>query len=339
MSACSSQKIVFVGSEGANEVEAIEPGSNTHRGGVTIPNTSSADRALLLREDGQLGYVRGDIGTIHAIDLTASPPALQGAPTVLSTTVDDIAEVNLFLIVAAGRDKAPGGNDVLIASALPAAQREVDVLNLGPGNSVSIDVCDDNSTVLIALRGSDRAVRKITINDAGELTDTGQSFRPSHPPATVHCAPGSQSGMVVGSVGATAQTFTTATLTVVDTQPLAAAGGQRFNSVGHSAAFNAAGGAVYVMSSIGDFTGRGYVERFDYTPSTGVLGNRIQATVEPVARTTQGIQLLDVGPDDQYVYVTEWGNDRVLVLSASTLTPSQTITGLNAPIAIDVGGE
>ncbi|NBB86164.1 MAG: hypothetical protein GVY12_08110 [Bacteroidetes bacterium] len=327
-SACTSQNVAFVENRTADEVATFRPGSGTVLGKVSVQS-----EVILLREDGDIGYV-GESGTIRSVDLTASPPALIGAPTTVSHTTDDLAEVNPTLIVSSGRD-TPGRTDALVSSVLPAAQSELDVLDLGPGNTLSVDVCDDDSTVLVAMRGSNRAVRKLEINSQGTLTDTGLSFRPDGPPANVHCAPGSETGIVISSGLAVAQTFTIsgAALTPVATQQLQAGR----SGWGHSAAFNSNGSAVFMMSSAGSTTGRGFVERFDFDPQAGTLGSSVNQIVAPVTSTTYGIELLDVGPGGD-VYVTEWTNDRVLVLDPNTLAQQRIISGLPAPVAIDIEG-
>jgi YVTN family beta-propeller protein len=343
LGACNPQEMALVGSEDTGEVAAFEPGTGTIKGNVTIPNVNRGASEILLRRDGQMGYVRGEVAqgqtTIHVIDI-GSPPTLEGTPTTVSYIVSDIAEVNALTIVGAGRD-ALGSGDILVSSAVPAAQSEEDVLNLGPGSDATVDVCDDESTVLVATNGtgSQRAVRKLKIDDQQRLTDTGDSFQPSAPPQNVHCAPGSQAGIVVNAL-AEAQTFTTANMNVVDTQNLAAHGGGT-SSFGHSADFTSSGNAVFVVSSVGDFTGRGHVERFSFNASTGALGSATQATIEPVTRTTVGLELVGVGPNDNTVYVTEWGSDRVLALDATTLSQQNTISGsaLTSPLSINVVGQ
>lgn len=340
LGACNPQEMALIGSKDTNEVTAFDPGSGTIKGNVSIPNIQGAGE-IQLRRDGQRGYVRGQYSqgstTIHAVDI-GSPPTLQGTPTTVSHTATDLAEVNALLIVSAGK-KAFGASDVVVSSSVPGTQSEEDVLNLGQGSDATIDVCDDESTVLVAMNGtgSQRAVRKLRIDNQGRLTDTGDSFQTSAPPQNVHCAPGSQAGIVVNAL-AKAQTFTTANMNVVDSQNLAAHGGTSF---GHSADFSSSGNAVYVVSSVGDFTGRGYVERFSFNPSTGALGSATQKTIEPVTQTTVGLELVGVGPNDNKVYVTEWSQDRVLVLDASSLSQQNTISGsaINSPFAINVVGQ
>lgn len=337
-SACSSSRnVALVGNRAADEVAAFTPSSGSVMGTVSVESGG-----VLLREDGQIGYVlstgsatAGTPGTIRAVDLNASPPALLGAPTTVSHTADDFAEVNSALIVSSGRDVS-GRTDALVSSVLPAAQNEVDVLNLGPGNTVSVDVCDDESTVLVAIRErNNRAVRKLKINNQGTLTDTGHSFRPDGPPANIHCAPGSKTGIVVSSGTAVAQTFTITrtALTPVATQQLQAGR----SGWGHSATFSSNGSAVFVMSSVGSTTGRGFVERFDFNNQTGTLGSTVNKVVAPVTTSTYSVGLLDVGPNGD-VYVTESLNDRVLVLDPNTLAQQRIITGLSEPEAIDIEG-
>jgi hypothetical protein len=185
--------------------------------------------------------------------------------------------------------------------------------------------------------GSQRAVHKLKIDDQQRLTDTGASFQTSAPPQNVHCAPGSQAGIVVNAL-AEAQTFTTANMNVVDTQSLAAQGRASF---GHSADFISGGNAVFVVSSVGGPTGRGYVERFSFNASTGALGAGTQTTIEPVTQTTVGIEVVSVGPNDNKVFVVEATKDRILVLDASSLSRQGTVSGsaLNSPLAINVVGE
>lgn len=342
---CNPQEMALVGSEDTNEVTAFDPGTGTTKGNVAIPNVSGGASEILLRQDGQMAYVRGDVDatqgqtTIHVVDI-GSPPTLEGTPTTVSYIATDMAEVNALTIVGVGRD-ALGSGDILVSSAVPATQSEEDVLNLGPGSDANVDVCDDESTVLVAMNGtgSQRAVHKLKIDNQQRLTDTGDSFQTSGPPQNVHCAPGSQSGIVVNTLG-TAQTFTTASMNGVDTQNLAAHGGSSSIAFAHSADFNSSGNAVFVVSSVGDFTGTGYVERFSFNPSTAALGTGTQKTIEPVTRTTVGIELVGVGPKDNKIYVTEWSKDRILVLDASTLSQQKTISGsaLTSPLAINVVG-
>jgi len=183
--ACNPQEMALLGSEDTNEVTAFDPGSGTVQGTVTIPNVSEGASEILLRQDGQIGYVRGEVTqgqtTIRVVDIE-SPPTLEGTPTTVSYIATDLAEVNALTIVGAGRD-ALGSGDILVSSAVPAAQSEEDVLNLGPGSDATVDVCDDESTVLVATNGtgSQRAVQKLKIDDQQRLTDTGNSFQKSAP--------------------------------------------------------------------------------------------------------------------------------------------------------------
>jgi hypothetical protein len=357
--ACGSQKVVLVGSDDTYDVAAFQL-DGTIQGTELIPKTQSTDRALLVQDDGEVGYVGGRSGTLFAVDLTTSSPTLKtgsssGQPgfVTLSNEITDIAQANPILLVTAGPGEG-SNRGATVSSVLSGPMNEADVLNFGPaGTSGTIDVCDDQSTVLVAFRGGGK-VRKLTVGPQGSLTDTGASFQPPLAPTEIECAPGSQAGIVVGTQspagpGPKAQTFTTANMNVVETLNLAAASSEKDNPIGHSAEFNASGSAVFVFSSAGDPTtppgrpvgagGNGFVERIAFNASTGGVGSRMETTVAPAAHPTVGIDLLDLGPDGQRLYVTQPANDEVLILDPTNLSIQGSVRGtVSSPIAIDSGG-
>jgi hypothetical protein len=159
-----------------------------------------------------------------------------------------------------------------------------------------VDICSDSSVLVTSFFANN--VRRLTINGAGALTDTGDVLPLLTSPDNVSCAPNAKSGVVLTSNGVTS--FTIPGLPLVDTRPLSAP-----NTV--SAALNPAGNRVFARVFTPDF-----VDTFAFNSTTGGLGAAPLFRI-PVARPSGffvpfGIDQVVVHPNGAKLYVSEPGD-------------------------------
>ena len=127
------------------------------------------------------------------IDLTQSPPVLAAGvnPIAISAVGQDVA------LTSDGRFAAVcGGADVVSIVDL-SARSEVDTFDLGHSCQI-VEICSDGS-VLVGhsdLGLNSRLVRRLLLDDTGQLSDTGESFVPDFP-TNITCAPGSNTAVVL----------------------------------------------------------------------------------------------------------------------------------------------
>jgi YVTN family beta-propeller protein len=339
---CASQQpIGLIGNDEGKTVAAFDPVAHTVHGAVRVPASGDRDvYALALHPTGREAYVSDRFGRITRLALTLSTPPTTAARIYPSHSASDLAVLDGDppLLVAIGTDTA---STVGVASTISLKDNaEIDRLRFDDARVHSVTVCDDASTVLI---GTDapHAVHKLAVSDRGQLTRTGATLVTQHPVATVHCAPGSQTAIVVSSRGAVIQSFDVGAMTSVATRDLAAQSAEPIEPpLGLSGVFTPSGNRFYVRSERGDFTGVGFVEAFPYDATTGRLGRASRrARVEPTATSSLGTSELALSPDGSRLYVPLPGSDRVRVLDAS-LSFITTIGGvdIDGPFGIAIGG-
>lgn len=344
IAACTTtQEVGLIGSEnvtGSSGTEALTVFSP--QGPSLGTQLNVADRyALAVDRYNNRAYASDRQGTIHIIDALEDEPNLSGTLS-LSHSAHAIAMRHPLLIVAIGtRQTGTGFEGVLSTSS--QTNSDVDEASLGSDVPYTVDVCDDNETILVGLSTS---VQKFTVDDSGTLTDTGETFDAQNPVGSVYCAPGSETAIVVASVTANMRSFDIASMSQVDVRELGARASTShptFPPIGLAGAFGPDGERFYVRSERGDFTGEGFVEAFSFTPSTGALGSSpAEASIQAVGSWPQrSVQSLAVSLDGEQLYVTEPREDRVLVFDASSLTQEASLTGsgFERPLTIVIGGE
>ena len=286
--------LAMVADDAGDRVIVFDADSDTVLGTVDVGVGTVGDCSI---SDGQdLGFVTAFDSSVWVIDLQASPPVLASGtnPIPISNTGVDTAltpDGRFLLVCGTGLH----GGTVSVVDV--AARTEVDSFDPGHGCS-TVEVCDDGS-VLIAFQditNNVRIVRRLTIDIAGNLSDTGATFFPDFP-GNLACAPGAATA-VVFELGGDAQSFTVPGLTSVDSVnifPGFAVGGQ----VGPR------GDRLYAQGSDGS---TGIVKAYDYNSVVGTIGD-VSLFEIPVSGTSGGTGLdrLALHPSGSKLYVSEPG--------------------------------
>src|SRR5262249_30180885 len=128
---------------------------------------------------------------LWGIDLGATPPRLASPlnPIHISNPGEDIAvgPGGRYLVVCDGSGTAP------VSVGDPQTGREVSSFPLGTDCN-AVDVCPDGSVLVTSYQSG--FVKRLTLDGAGALTDTGETFQVSGP-SNVYCARSSAAGIVV----------------------------------------------------------------------------------------------------------------------------------------------
>lgn len=343
MAGCATQHPVgLIGNDVPKTVVTFDPSAQAVRAGINAPSRGDRDAyALVISPEGHRAYVSNRLGRIYRVMLDGAAPAMARAPISPSHTASDLAAMDNGrpVLVAVGTDTASTGGVVSTIHVEDGV--ELGRLALGEATPYTVDVCDDNRTVLV---GTDapHAIRKLTVHDDGRLQPTGSMLVVRNPVSNVYCAPGSQTGLVVSSMGATIQSFTIGAMKGIDARDLAGQSGPaRSLPLGLSGVFTPDGTRFFVRSERGDFIGNGFVEAFEVDPVTGALGtNPTRTDVAPVASASRGTQEIALRADGRQLYVTDPRNDRVLVLDPSSLATIATLSGprIDAPFGIALSG-
>jgi len=322
--ACTStQEIGFIAPQG-------EVGSNLLELTTLDPNEPALGEALsfaqrytvVVAPTGNRAFASDRFGTIRTITgLDGTPTA--GATKELPHNATSLGIVEPGFLIAAGTDTSASSN-ILVTSSL--GDQVLDTLDLEMSGTVTgLSVCDNNDTVLLGVSGS---VHKLTVEGDGSLSNTGQSFS-TQPIANVHCAPGSETAVVVPRRLGAMHAIDLGTMESIDSREVA---GVR----GLSGVFSPSGDRFFVRSE-------GFVESFVYDPSTGDFADAdpLRVSVALVVASYAGRSLLAIRRDGTRVFVTDPENDQVLVLDASTLSETGTLSGptLVNPLTIVIGGE
>ncbi|MEJ2720863.1 MAG: FlgD immunoglobulin-like domain containing protein [bacterium] len=285
---------------------------------TTLPLSGNAyvgDCAI--RPDGVLGFVTDYAYHVWVIELGQTPPILSpwGNPIPISNAGEEleITADGRFLVVCDGSDSHP------ISVVDVASRTEVSTFALGTDCS-SISLCDDGTSVLVASL-HECNVRRLTIDGAGYLTDTGEMLLlDDDNPWDCYCAPGSQSGVAVTRGAAAVHSFTVPGLQPVNTRSLSeGAICGTFNPAGDRLYIRTSGG--YAVPKIGDPDGAassvvapgeatphvGAVEVFGHDPVTGALSASPLAShpIEGVNQFFCGMDRMAMNPSGTEVWIPE----------------------------------
>jgi hypothetical protein len=178
------------------------------------------------------GFVTETTGKVWIVDLSTSTPSLAAGtnPIPIGNPGTDLALTpdGKFLVAADGTTGIPPAFDAPPVSVVEIATGLQVSTFATVSDNTAVDVCGDNSVLIGSFNGF--AVRRLIIDGAGTLSDTGESLALGGAlPHNVACAPGSASGVVVGegpSFSGLIRSFTVPGLTSVDTRTLSALGGQ-----------------------------------------------------------------------------------------------------------------
>lgn len=271
-------------------VTVFDADSDTIVGTVDLPNVPASIGDCVVTADQKLGFVTDFNSHVWVIDLAASPPRLAGGvnPIPISNPGEDLAfsPDERFLV-------ACDGFSSLDLSLIDVAARR-EVLAFAPGRGCnSVDVCADGSVLVTipALFPNDATLLRFKLEAAGGLTDTGEVLAVNDP-NNVFCAPGAETGLVIGRQLRQIRSFSVPGLHPADSRTLS--GGD----TGIAGALSPSGDAVYARSN------GGAVDAFDYDPATGDFGAPPFFTF-PVtdAQTFYGVDQIALDPEGEKLYV------------------------------------
>ncbi len=284
-----AQTIGMVADDRTHTVTVFDADSDTVLGSVPLPGSGIVTGDCSITANQSLGYVTDLRSRVWGIDLTGPTPSLLPAPypIPISNRGQDtsISPDEQFLVVCSAFQP--------VAVIDIATQTEIGTFSLGPGVGCnSVDVCSDGSVLVTSLIGT---VRRLTIDSAGNLTDTGEALSSSFP-LNAYCSPSSNAGVVVNQVGGgSVESFTIPGLASVDV---------RFTTgvSAHAGAINPAGDRVFVR------TASGTVDAFGFNQATGALSATPLFTIN--VNSSQpffGIDQIAVHPNGLKLYIPEVG--------------------------------
>jgi hypothetical protein len=305
--------------DNAGYVHIFDAGSNTVLGTISIP-VDEIDGVIgdcSVSRDGTLGFVTNFDSKLWVIDLTKSPPVLASGnnPITISNYGEDMSIT-------------PDGNYVLVVDG--NAHQPISVVDITSqtekytftveSNHNSIDVLSDGSVlvteVITALGTEHNRVYRLTIDSAGNLTDTTE-MQTVDEPLNVYGSPNAKSGFVV-SLHGIIQSFTIPGLTLVDTRNLP--------DIPTCGVMHPAGNKIYLRTT--DRNSIGNVIAYTFDSITGAIGNSPLFFISVEAcNNYYGIDQMAITPDGNRLYVSE--KNLLNVYSANTGALLDTISDSN----------
>lgn len=261
-----------------------------------------------------LGFVTDFASQVWVIDLASSPPRLASGtnPIRISNFGEDtsLTPDERFLVVC------DGGNVQPVSVIDIASRKEIETFSLG-SDCNSVDVCSDGSVLVSSFKAGQ--VRRLLVDGAGRLTDTGDVLSVSGP-NNVICAPGGASGVAITGRGDQIHSFTIPGLVPKDVSSLS-------GHFGISGVFHPAGNRFFTRDN------GGYVEAFDYDLLTGGLGAvpLFRAFLWDT-RAAFGMDQIALHPNGTKLYASQ--SDFVRVLDANTGALLTVLPSLAGPTGI-----
>lgn len=306
-----------------NTVTIFDADTDVVLGSVYLPAADLVGDCAV-SPDGSLGFVTGFNSNVYVIDMATFSLAAGTNPIPISNEGGDIAVSpdGKYLLVSAGNDGSIAPLSVIDI----ATRTEINTLRVGQ-NHISVDVCADGS---VLTSSTDGYVRRLTIDGAGNLTDTGEALLSVLPgtnfPVNVYCIPGGDHGIVLNFYPGTNGnliSYTLPGLTLAESRSLS-------GFAAYCGVVNAAGDRVYVYSTF-----PGSVDMFGYNAATGELSVTPLGTISslPEIVNFRGMEQIALSPDQSKLYVNELNS--LGVYDASTLAFITSIT--DASISIVTG--
>ncbi len=313
--------VILVADNSTNSVTAINATNDTVRGSVSITPNGGVIGAVAVTADGTMGFVTNFDSEVWVINLSGTVPQLASGtnPIPISNLGEDIALTpdQKYLIVT------DGGGSTLVSVVSVATRTQVSTFNTG-SESTSVDVLSDGSVLVGSTAGG--TVRRLTLNAAGQLVDTGESLSDNEGPPSVYGRPGrAQAGVAVDYYGSDLRSFTIGT-TLQQVSVRSLSGGS-----GISAVISPSGNEVYARSSTN-------VEAFTFNSTTGVVGSTPLFTLSTstVGTAYYGINEIAISADGTLLYVPQ--GTQLSVFSAATGSLVTTISNFEALTGVAVSG-
>ncbi|HEX4825095.1 MAG TPA: thrombospondin type 3 repeat-containing protein [Candidatus Polarisedimenticolaceae bacterium] len=271
-------------------------------GRVYAGNSGNAD--CVMAPDGHLGYMTDSQNHIWVVDPAANPPAFAPGtnPIPITSRGGDLAATadGRFLLTCSYY--YPSGTLSIVDT---AARAEIGTFDLGTAQCDAVDVCRDGSILVTTF--TPNQVRRLTIDDQGHVSDTGEVLSTTSYPVNVNCAPDARSGVAIltvsGSTSAAALSFRIPGITPVSQRALASPGG-------NSGVFSTDGTRYYVRSDGGSTTPvPGSVQAFVYDPVTAEF--RTAPAFTRTVDTWYGYDLIALDYEGRRLYVPSYHELRV----------------------------
>ncbi len=294
----------IAGDDNGDRAVVFDAQSKTILGAVSVGPGAVGDCAIT--PDRSLGLIVDYASNLWLIDLTQAPPVLaSGTNPILISSLGQDVDLNPsgeYALVC-------GGTDFVSVVDL-ATRTEIDSFDLGHGCQ-SVEVCDDNSVLVgwLSIPDNGRLVRKLHLNGAGQLSDSGDSMTPDFP-TNVHCAPGSATALVL-QLGWDVSSVSLSGLGTLDQLTLT---GAAATAVFHP-------GTERVSIRVEEA-----IEIYDFDISSGVLGDTPLLTIPNTGSLVPlgGIDTLAKGLFSDLLFTTT--NDEIRIYDPSTGAPSVPIT-------------
>jgi hypothetical protein len=313
-------RLAMVASDGSRAVTIFDTLSETVVGSVFIGFTGSSMGDCAISKDGTRGFVTDFGFNVWVIDLTSSPPALAAGnnPISISNFGEDLdlSPDGKFLLASDGSAFQP------LSVIDIASQAEVSTFDLGH-DANSVDVGDDGSVLVTSW--SFGLVRRLLLDGAGLLTDTGESLFVSDP-VNVYSAPGGSSGVVITAFSSQVRSFTIPGLVPVDARDLPGFGGI-------SAVFSPDGGRLYTRDT-GSFLGA-----FSFGPASGAIGAAPVFTIDiGAAFPFFGMDQMAINPQGTKLFVSQQSTLDVHDAGTGALLTQLSDPSISAATGVALGG-
>lgn len=283
-------------------------------GSVPVPSSFGLLGDVAISKDGKLGFVTNFLGQVHVLDLSVVPLTLA-------------AGTNPIAISQPGEDLSltPDGN--YLVSCDGSGQSVMSVIDIAgrtesstfPAACNGVEVCSDNSVLIVDFDTT--TARRLTINGAGTLADTGESIGDAT--NNVGCVPGSAFGLTGSVFSDNVSSFSIPGLTLADSK---AATGEVQTML-----TNRAGNTVYTLSCQ---VGSG-VNEYDFNRTTGALNPTISFPASQ-PNCWFGIEQMALHPLGGKLYVSETNAVNVYNTSTGGLMSSITDPLIQAPTGVTV---
>ena len=270
---------------------------------------------VVILGNGSKGFVTNFDSKVFPIDLTVPAAPVLGAAIPIANPGEDIAITpdQNFLVVS-------DGNAVLPLSVIRVSTlMQIGTFATG-ADSNSVDVTSNGSVLVTSISGT---VRRLTIDGAGMIVNTGESMASEGDPNNVYSSPNGNFGIVVTRSTGTIRSFTVAGMTAVDTRLI--------GGIGLAGAFSLAGDRFYVRT-------QSAVQAYDFNSATGALGV-VPIFSIPITTSNDffGIDQVAVSSDGSKLYVPQPGSVQVFSTAGGALLSTIVSGNIALPTGIAVG--